>query len=86
MPSEQDLFARGLCRNKGGTAEKSFSSFVSRWLAEGVFLLEKAGKTDFVGPLKKRIVRKKKSNKERKHHGEEFSQELQSEGFRGPDL
>ena len=86
MPSEQNLFARGLCRNKGGTAEKSFSSFVSRWLAEGVFIWKMPGKRILRGTLKKRIVKKKKSNKERKHHGEEFSQELQSEGFRGPDL
>ena len=59
MPSEQNLFARGSRRNKGGTAEKSFSSFVSRWLAEGVFLLEKAGKTDFAGNAEKENRKKK---------------------------
>ena len=59
MPSEQNLFARGSRRNKGGTAEKSFSSFVSRWLAEGVFLLEKAGKTDFAGTAEKENRKKK---------------------------
>ena len=86
MPSEQNLFARGFVQEQRWYRGKEVFVLCELRLAEDVFLLEKAGKTDFVGPLKKRIVRKKKSNKERKHHGEEFSQELQSEGFRGPDL